>query len=125
MNLKKLIYRIGISIFSKSFVNIPVMIKMTKKIFSNVYEVGDLGNINVSSVIVEKEESQMEKVRRKNIIRVAIVENKAYFVHDNIFYTAGIINGEVDRSSASPINTIDMSKKEINNLLSILDNLNS
>ena len=126
VNIKEFIYRSSLSVISKSPLSFGSMFNI---FLSNQEE--EEGPTDIVSKIVnapkikEKKESQLEKIRSKNIIRVAIVNDKAYFVHENTFYTAALINGEVDRSSASPINAFDMSKKEMKMLLSILDNMNS
>ena len=67
--------------------------------------------------------SQLDRVRRKNIIRVAIIEKKAYWVHDNVFYEADVVDGQIDNDAAKPINAHGLSTKELNKLLYILDSL--
>ena len=67
--------------------------------------------------------SQLEKVRKRNIIRVAIVDRKAYWVHDNIFYQADVVDGYIDNDDATPIDAHSLSKKELNKLLTILDSI--
>ena len=123
MTFKEFIYRSSLAVVCKSPLNFGTMIA---SVMPNSFD--DTEELNLEDVLSripqkENELTQMEKVQRQNIIRVAIVNEKAYFVHENTFYTAALINGEVDRSSASPINAFDMSKKEMNMLLSILDNM--
>jgi len=66
----------------------------------------------------------MEQIFDKNSISVAIVENKAYWVHENIFYCANINNfGKIDTDNAKPIDVFSLSKKETKQLLTILDSL--
>jgi hypothetical protein len=67
--------------------------------------------------------SQLDRIRKKNIIRVAIVEKKAYWVHENIFYVADVVDGEIDNNAAQPIDAHNLSKKELDKLLYILDSL--
>jgi len=67
--------------------------------------------------------SQAEKHAEKNTIKVLFVENKAYWVTNNIFYAADAFNGDVDTDSAKPVNTEGMTKKDIEKMLFILDNL--
>lgn len=55
-------------------------------------------------------------------VRVAVYEEKAYWVHDNIFYESEIVH-EPDFTTARPIDTMSMSAKELNELLKILDDL--
>jgi hypothetical protein len=68
--------------------------------------------------------SQMEQIFDKNSISVAIVENKAYWVHNNTIYRADIDTlGEIDTDNAKPIDVFSLSKKETKQLLKILDSL--
>jgi len=69
--------------------------------------------------------SQLDKVRKKNIIRIAITGNKAYWVSDNIFYESDVVDGYVDNENARPIDAHKLSKKEVQNLLDILDGINN
>jgi hypothetical protein len=120
LGFKEFAYRASLSVISKNALNFANLVSSFSKESNFLVK-----KINNTPSIMQKTKTQLEKIREKNIIRVAIVDNKAYFVHENTFYTAEIVNGEVDRSSASPINAFDMSKKEIKKLLSILDNINS
>jgi hypothetical protein len=67
--------------------------------------------------------SQLDRIRKKNIIRVAIVEKKAYWVHQNVFYVADVVDGEIDNDAAKPIDAQILSKKELDKLMYILDSL--
>lgn len=59
----------------------------------------------------------------KNTIKVIFIEGKAYWVSNNIFYCADALNGNVDIDTTKPIDTTNMSKKDIDKMLFILDNL--
>lgn len=76
-------------------------------------------------MIPEKKMTQMQKIRAKNTIKVAIVGDKAYWVHNNTFYESDVVDGYVDNYAARPINAHKLSKKELNNLLDILDKINN
>ena len=67
--------------------------------------------------------SQLDRIRRKNIIRVAVVEKKAYWVHENTFYEAEVINGEINNDDAKPIDATNLSDAQIKMLLDILDRI--
>lgn len=56
------------------------------------------------------------------IIRAAIYDTKAFWVHDNIFYESDVLR-EPDWSTARPIDTMKLSQKSLSNLLKILDDL--
>ena len=73
--------------------------------------------------IVRDEVENMED--GDQVVNVAVVENKAYWVIDNIFYQADVIDGEIDRTSSRPIDAFDMSRGDLRKMLFILDNLDS
>lgn len=75
-------------------------------------------------MVPERSMTQLEKIRQKNTIRVAIVGDKAYWVHENIFYESDIVNGHIDNSAARPIDAHKLSPKELAKLLDILDRIN-
>jgi hypothetical protein len=59
----------------------------------------------------------------KNTVKVIFIEDKAYWVSNNIFYCAEAIGGNVNIDTTEPIDTNNMSKKDIDKMLFILDNL--
>lgn len=73
-----------------------------------------------SEIIRDAEENMQEE---DEFVSVAVVEDKAYWVINNMFYQADIIDGEVDKTSSRPVDAFQMSSKEINKMLYILDNL--
>lgn len=50
-------------------------------------------------------------------------DHRAYWIDNNVFYSAAIVNGEFDPSTATPVDTINASKNKIKELLLILDSL--
>jgi len=68
-------------------------------------------------------ETQSTKLRKNNTVTVAIVGDKAYWVHDNTFYESDVVDGNIDRDSAKPIDAFNMSRKKFDELLDILDNI--
>jgi hypothetical protein len=69
--------------------------------------------------------SQSKRHIEKNMIRVIMIEEKAYWVANSIFYVSETVNGDPDLETAKPIDTENMSKDEIDKMLSILDSLRS
>ena len=60
--------------------------------------------------------------QQKRTVRVIFApDGNAYWVNENTFYCAKVVDGEFDLDSAQPINTENLSKKEIDKLLIILD----
>lgn len=75
--------------------------------------------------IKSKKNSSQLKLRKERLtLRIIFDENnKAYWVKDNIFYTADVKNGRPDFINAERIDTTNMSKNELDKMLEILDNL--
>ena len=67
--------------------------------------------------------TQSEKHIQKNMLKVVITEGKAYWILNNVFYTADAVNGRVDEETTEPLNIENMSTKELDKMLSILDDL--
>jgi hypothetical protein len=67
--------------------------------------------------------TQSQKHVQKNMLKVVITEGKAYWILDNVFYTAKAINGRVDESTVKPLDIENLSKKDLDKMLSILDDL--
>jgi hypothetical protein len=89
------------------------MHKMMKKFFT--YELPQNQDIS----------SQLQKRREKSTIKVLVVEDQAYWVASNIFYVANVEDGAPVPESAKPVDTTNMSKKDVEKMLFILDNLRS
>jgi len=70
--------------------------------------------------IVKELEDEMED---DDFVSVAVIQDKAYWVVDNMFYQADVIDGEIDKTSSRPINAFDMSYRDVTKMLFILDNL--
>jgi len=67
--------------------------------------------------------TQSQKHIQKNMLRVVIAEGSAYWILNNVFYTANAINGRVDEETIKPLDIENMPTKELNKMLSILDDL--
>jgi len=72
----------------------------------------------------ERKKSQLEQRNEKQGTKIIVTEDdKAYWVIDNIFYVCEVLNGRPNFDTAKPIDTSNMSKKELDKMLFILDNL--
>jgi hypothetical protein len=56
------------------------------------------------------------------IIRVAVYRDKAYWVHENVFYQSEVTR-EPDFETTRPIDTMSMDPAELEELMGILDEL--
>ena len=52
-----------------------------------------------------------------------MVENKAYWVKDNLFYVADMENGIIDADSTRPLDIMSMDKVQLDKILFIIDRL--
>lgn len=68
-------------------------------------------------------DSQLHRLRKRNAMTVAIVEDKAYWVHDNVFYETDVVDGEIVRENAKQVDAFSLSSKQFSHLLDILDNI--
>ena len=66
---------------------------------------------------------QSEKHIQKNMLKVIITDGMAYWTVNNVFYSARSINGRVDESTIKPLDVHDLSKKELEKMMDILDSL--
>jgi len=67
--------------------------------------------------------TQSQKHIQKNMLRVVIAEGSAYWILNNVFYTANAINGRVDEETIKPLDIENMPTKELDKMLLILDDL--
>jgi hypothetical protein len=72
---------------------------------------------------IEEEEMEEEFEEDENFIKVAIVEDKAYWIIENTLYQAEIIDGEIMKEDAEPVNAFDIDFHDVNKLMNILDNM--
>lgn len=67
----------------------------------------------------------MERLEKQTRVDVAIVENKAYWIYNSILYEAEVHkSGEILSDEAKPVDVINMSKDELDNIIKIVDSFN-
>ena len=76
---------------------------------------------NSSRRLKVKPQSQIQ--HDKTNIKVIIVDNSAYWIKDNIFYRAPLINQLIDKESAEQVDTIHMDRVQLDKMLFIMDKL--
>lgn len=108
---------------------IIIAVKRNKKYFAKVvYTQSDIHSIVKHFIPKDlfdepKRHSQARKHLKNNSVRVLMVEDHAYWVHDNMFYVADIANGLVNPETVRPVDTNNMSNRDIDKMLFILDSL--
>ena len=72
----------------------------------------------------KKIKTQSRIYSSKQSIRVIQTpDNKAYWLDHNTFYCAEVVDGQFDPTRGIPVDTSDMSQKQVKELMFILDNL--
>lgn len=67
--------------------------------------------------------SQSQKYNEKINIKVIIMDDVAYWIKDNIFYMANMIDGYVDKDTTRTVDTMAMDKVQLDKMLFIMDRL--
>jgi hypothetical protein len=67
--------------------------------------------------------TQSTKHHQKGHVRVMFAEDKAYWIVNNTFYVADITDGEVDQESVRPVDTMGMSKVQLDKMIFIVETL--
>lgn len=75
-------------------------------------------------LILNKPSQYKNYIKNKTVRVITTPDNKAYWVKDNKFYCADVQDGEFNPEMGKEISTDSLSKKEVDRLLFILDNLN-
>ena len=101
---------------------IIVLRKAENKFFNNIkYSQSDIHNVFKKTNFVKKEtakkQTQLSKRVDKNSVTVVILDNKAYWVNDNIFYSADFVDDNVKTETSRPIDIDDLSKEDVNKML--------
>jgi hypothetical protein len=119
---------VGLTFIASWFI-IRVIRKNARKGFSKVlYSQSDIHNLlkyffSLKINNNEKHPSQLTKRKEKDMIKVIVMGNLAYWVSDNIFYVAEAVDGEVIPETAEPVDTNSMSRRDLDKMLFILDSL--
>jgi len=103
--------------------------KKRREVFNNLqYRQSDIHEIIKNHVPRQNADnkipiSQSRNHIQKNMVKVVMVEDKAYWVMDNVFYVAKTVNGRIDPATTEPLDIINMPEKELKVMLDILDSL--
>ena len=59
----------------------------------------------------------------KKHIKVVILDNKAYWILNNVFFVADQIDGMIDKETTRPVDTINMDKVQLEKMMVIVETL--
>jgi hypothetical protein len=79
------------------------------------------GTKKYSRKLVTKTQSKMH--HDKTNVKVIILDNQAYWIKNNIFYKAPLVDQLIDKDSAEEVDTINMDKVQLDKMLFIMDKL--
>lgn len=71
----------------------------------------------------KKKNTQSKEHYKKTNIKVIIIDDSAYWIKDNLFYTAKMIDGIVDKNTTSTVDIMSMDKVELEKMMFIIDKL--
>ena len=60
---------------------------------------------------------------KNRYMRIMVVKNKAYWIKDNAVFVANVVDGNIDKEDAKEIDTMAMSKVELDEMLFIVEQL--
>jgi hypothetical protein len=72
---------------------------------------------------ISNNNNQSSKHLKNTNVRVLIVEGKAYWTKNNVFYVSNIVDGDIDKDNAQVVDTMGMNKVELDKMLFIIDQL--
>ncbi len=70
-----------------------------------------------------KSKTQSRRHQEDSTTRVIVVDNEAYWIKNNIFYKAPLVNERIDKDSAQQVDTTNMDKVQLDKMLFIVDKL--
>lgn len=71
----------------------------------------------------KKTVTQSSKHEERTNVRVVILDNKAYFVREGIFYCADMDGQYIDKTSTTVVDTMGMDRVQLDKMLFIMDQL--
>jgi hypothetical protein len=67
--------------------------------------------------------TQASKYYDEVFTKIMIVDNYAYWIKNNTFYSARVVDGEIDKETAKPVDTIGMDKVQLDKMIFIVETL--
>ena len=67
--------------------------------------------------------TQTSQYVSRNSVRAIAVEDQIYWIADNAFYTANIVDGDIEENSTRLVDTMTMDKVQLEKMMFIVDKL--
>ena len=120
---------VGLTLAVFSSILIIIGKKERRSFNKTLYRQSDMHNMLkeffFKDIFDNKDASSQSKIwKEKKTTKFLVIDQKAYWVSNNMFYVGDADNGQVRPETGKPIDISTMSPKEVNKMLFILDNLN-
>jgi hypothetical protein len=114
-----IVLMIALSYFSRK---LPLQESFTIQT-SQSYLFSLIGHEIMMTDINKSKPSQASKYLEKIFIKILIVNGKAYWIKDNVFYVAEMVDQEVDKSTAKEVDIMAMDRVQLKEAMFIIDKL--
>jgi hypothetical protein len=95
-----------------------------KKAIAVIFSMLPLSFIMLLGFFLQKEEGLEEDfVEDEEYIRIAVFEDKAYWVINNSLYEADFIDGEIDKENSKAVDAFNLDFKQVNKMMEVLDGI--
>lgn len=91
-----------------------------RKLFLNLLPLGFLSFLDINQNPKYNEGQQDDN---DNYIKVAVLDDKAYWVFQNTLYEADVVDDEVVKEDARPVDAFDMHFEQVKELMELLDEM--
>ena len=121
-----ILYKLCLIIIGTSVLTLGMHLFYVKQLWKKRRASFDLEDIlNSDAAPKIRKESQMEKLEKERKVDVAILKDKAYWIHHNVLYQADIhSSGEILTDEATPVDVINMPDNQLNKIIKIVDSFN-
>lgn len=121
-----ILYKLCLIIIGTSVLTLGMNLFYIKQLWQKRSANFDLEDIlNSDAAPKVRKESQMEKLEKERKVDVAILKDKAYWIHHNVLYQADIhSSGEILTDEATPVDVINMPDSQLNKIIKIVDSFN-
>lgn len=82
-----------------------------------------MGNSLALKNMVKPKPTQASKHLEKMFVRILIVNGKAYWIKDNVFYVADVEGEDIDKANAKEVDIMSMDKVQLEEAMFIIDKL--
>ena len=122
-----ILYKLCLIIIGTSVLTLGMHLFYVKQLWKKRRASFDLEDIlNSDAAPKIRKESQMEKLEKERKVDVAILKDKAYWIHHNVLYQADIhSSGEILTDEATPVDVINMPDSQLNKIIKIVDSFNN